>query len=419
VTTIPGEPALDTIDLTDFELYRSGFPHDVFTVLRDEAPVWWHPESPSARFLGGGFWVVTRHADVQAVSRDPARFRSFEGPSLPEMPPERRGSMIVSMDPPAHTRLRRLVSAGFTPRMTAMLEEQARAWARSIIDHALEHGECNFVQEVAYQLPMHLIADIVGIPVADRAWLFDNVNTFIQSSDPRTRLTAAERTALEAELYTYAHELGAEKRRCPADDVWTTLTTAEVEHDDGTRTQLSELELDLFFLVLTIAGSETTRNAIASGLLALVDHPDQLEQLRSDPTVMPTAVEEILRWTTPAAYFRRTASEDTEIRGVPIAAGDRVTIWHPSANRDERAFVEPFRFDITRADNPHVTFGGGGIHYCLGANLAKREIKVMFEELLSRVADVEVTGEPEYSVQGIGNPITVSLQELPVRLTAR
>jgi cytochrome P450 len=415
----PAPPGLDAIDLGDFELFRHGFPHEVFTVLRDEAPVWWHPESPRARFLGGGFWVVTRHADVQAVSRDPARFRSFEGPSLPEMPPERRGSMIVSMDPPAHTRLRRLVSAGFTPRMTAMLEDQARAWAEQIVDHALEQGDCNFVQEVAYQLPMHLIADIVGIPVADRAWLFDNVNTFIQSSDPRTRLSLAERTALEAELYAYAHELGAEKRRRPADDVWTTLTTAEVEHDDGSRTRLSELELDLFFLVLTIAGSETTRNAIASGLLTLVEHPAQMEQLRTDPAVMPTAVEEILRWTTPAAYFRRTATEDTEIGGVPIAAGDRVTIWHPSANRDERAFADPFRFDITRAENPHVTFGGGGIHYCLGANLAKREIKVMFEELLARVGDVEVLGEPEYSVQGIGNPITVSLQDLPVRLTPR
>jgi len=419
VSTIPDAPALGTIDLTDFELYRHGFPHDVFTVLRDEAPVWWHPESSRARFLDGGFWVVTRHADVQAVSRDPARFRSFEGPSLPEMAPERRGSMLVAMDPPAHTRLRRLVSSGFTPRMTARLEEQARTWARSIVDHALAQGECNFVQEVAYQLPMHLIADIVGIPVSDREWLFENVNTFIQSSDPRTRLSLAERTAIEAELHAYAHALGAEKRRCPADDVWTSLTTAEVEHDDGTRTQLSEFELDLFFMVLTIAGSETTRNAIASGLVALVEHPDQMAQLRTDPTVMPTAVEEILRWTTPAAYFRRTAAVDTQIGDVPITAGDRVTIWHPSANRDERAFADPFRFDITRADNPHVTFGGGGIHFCLGANLAKREIKVMFEELLGRVSEIEVVGELAYSVQGIGNPITVSLQDLPVRLTPR
>jgi cytochrome P450 len=326
--------------------------------------------------------------------------------------------MVVSMDPPDHTRMRRLVSAGFTPRMITKLEDQARTWAATIVDRALEREQCNFVHEVAYQLPMHMIADIVGIPVSDREWLFDRVNVFLSSTDPRSRLSHDEINAIQAEMFGYAQQLGNEKRRVPADDVWTTLIQAEIEHDDGERTHLSSIELDLFFIVLTIAGSETTRNAISAGLMALVEHREQLELLRNDADMMSSAVEEILRWTAPAAYFRRTATVDTEIRGVPIAAGDRVTIWHPSANRDGDAFADPFRFDITRADNPHVTFGGGGVHYCLGANLAKREIRVMFEELLARVSEVEIVGEPEYSVQGIGNPITVSLKDLPVRLTA-
>ncbi len=172
-------------------------------------------------------------------------------------------------------------------------------------------------------------------------------------------------------------------------------------------------------MVLTIAGSETTRNAISSGLLALFEHPDQMERMRSDPAVIPTAVEEILRWSSPVTYFRRTATEDVEIGGVPIAAGERVSVWYPSANRDADVFADPYRFDITRTENPHVTFGGGGVHYCLGANLAKREIRVMFEELLARAGDIEVLGEPEYAVQGIGNPITLSIRDLQVRLSTR
>ncbi len=409
-------PSLDAVDLTQPELYRHGFPHDVFTLLREEAPVWRHPETHGADRVGGSFWVVSRHADVQAVSRDPVRFRSYEGPALPEMSADRRGIMVVAMDPPEHTRLRRLISAGFTPRMTAMLDARARQWAVDIIDRAVERETCNFVHEVAYQLPMHMIADIMGIPVADREWLFERVNVMLQSTDPRSYLTPAERLAVETEMYGYAHELGEEKRRNPTDDVWTTLTTATVDHADGESTRLSELELDLFFLVLTVAGSETTRNAISAGLIALIEHPHQFALLRDDPGLIGGTVDEILRWTSPVSYFRRTTTADTEIAGVPIAAGDRVSVWYPSANRDSRVFDEPFAFDITRTPNPYTSFGGGGVHYCLGANLAKREIKVMFEELLARVRDIEIVGDPEYTVQGIGNPIVFSLKDLPVRL---
>jgi cytochrome P450 len=287
------------------------------------------------------------------------------------------------------------------------------------VERALEQGECNFVQEVAYQLPMHMIADIVGIPASDRAWLFDRAHVLLLASDPESYLSLEERAAVQLEIYEYGRQLGAEKRRAPVDDVWTLLTQAEIEQPDGTRTKLSDLELDLFFTVLTIAGSETTRGAISAGLLAFHEHPDELDRLRSDPGLLPSAVEEILRWTSPVTYFKRTATEDVELRGMHIAAGERVVYFFPSANRDEDVFDDPFRFDVGRTPNPQVSFGGGGAHFCLGAHLARREISVLFEELLARVADFEVVGGPEYSVAGIDLPTTFGLKDLPVRLTPR
>jgi len=407
------------VDLTDPGLYRTGFPHPVFDRLRAEAPVWRHPDTPGTDALGGSFWVLSRHADVQAVSRDPQTFSSLDGPALLGTSPERQSRMLVTMDPPDHVRMRRLISAGFTPRMTARLEEQAREWAVAIVEGALARGDVDFVEEVAYQLPMHMIADIMGIPVADRPRIFELAATVITAPDPRLGVDTSAALDAQVELYTYAHELGAEKRRCPADDVWTTLTEAAVEQPDGTTTSLEEIELDLFFLLLTLAGSETTRSAITGGLVALLDHPDQLARLAAEPALMSGAVDEIVRWTSPVTYFRRTVTADTEIDGVRIPAGDRVTLWYPSANRDDAVFTDPHRFDITRTDSAHVAFGGGGLHYCLGANLAKREIRVMFEEILARVGSIEITGEAEWSVQGLGNPITTFCSHLPVRLSPR
>lgn len=417
-------PSIDTIDLTDIELFRHGFPHDVFTVLREQAPVWRHPATPGAEEYGGSFWVVSSHADVKAVSHDHAAFRSFEGPTIPDWDPMARGMMLITMDPPDHSRLRRLVNTGFTPRMTAKLEDHARAWAVTIVERALEKGECNFVNEVAYQLPMHMIADIVGIPTADRAALFSVIQAAIEAvQNPDPELPKEEQQARQAaamgEMFAYAHDLAQEKRRAPQDDVWTKLTTAEVKQPDGSMTQLSEFELDLFFMQLTIAGSETTRDAISAGLVALLENRDQMERLRTDPSVMDTAVEEIARWASPVTYFRRTAVADTVLHDVEIQAGDRVSLWYPSANRDAEVFTDPFTFDITRKPNPHVAFGGHGAHYCLGANLAKREIRVMFSELLSRVGEIEQLGELVYRVGGLQNMITYSPKELPVRLTPR
>jgi len=407
---------MDDLDLTRGELYRDGFPHEAFTALRRDEPVRWQPFPdgfPGQR--DEGFWVLSKHADVQAANRDPELFSAFDGPQLAHQP-EMRGSMLVSMDGREHTRLRRLISAGFTPRMVRRLDEQARRWAGSIVDRALERETCDFVQEVAYQLPMNMIGDIVGIPVEDRERVFSLTSEFIRGGDPELGLSAEDHLAMQIRMFEYAQELGRSKRSDPQDDVWTILSTVEVETDDGERTALSEVELDFFFMLLTVAGSETTRDAISMGLLALLEHPDQLETLRRVPGAMPGAVEEILRWSSPVSYFARRATRDVEVRGVPIAAGDRVTLWYASANRDDEVFDDPFRFDIGRSPNPHVAFGGGGPHFCLGANLARREITILFEELLARTREIEALGPPTYSALGIDNPVLVAVRELPVRL---
>ena len=413
----PSSPTrVEDIDLTEAEQFRQGFAHGVFRLLRSEAPVHWHPMPEHAsNEIDEGFWVISKYEDIQAINRDSELFSAFDGPQLP-VREEMRGTMIVSMDGREHDRLRKLISAGFTPRMVGRLEEQARGWARQIVDDALERGSCNFVHDVAYQLPMHMIADIMGIPVADRKELFDLVKNMLESTDPANPIPEAERMAMQVQMFQYAQALGKEKRANPGEDIWTILSTAEIQQDDGESEALSEIELDLFFMILTIAGSETTRNAISLGLMALLDHPEQLETLRREPAAMRPAVEEIIRFASPVSYFARRATRDTEVRGVPIAAGQRVTLWYPSGNRDEDAFVEPDRFDIARDPNHHVGFGGGGRHFCLGANLARREIAILFEELLARASEIEITGPPVYSVQGIGNPVYVSLKELPVRI---
>ena len=226
-----------------------------------------------------------------------------------------------------------------------------------------------------------------------------------------------EYAGIQGEMFDYAQRLGREKRANPQDDVWTILSTVEIETDDGGHTALSEIELDMFFLLLVIAGSETTRNAVSLGLLALLDHPAQLEHLRRVPGAIPLAVEEILRWSSPVSCFARRATRDTQIRGMTIAEGDRVTMWYPSANRDSDVFGDPFRFDIGRSPNPHLAFGGGGVHFCLGASLARRELTTLIEVLLERSRHIERAGDPSYLSLGIFNPILISMQELPVRLS--
>ncbi len=402
---------LDDIDLTRSDLYRDGFPHEVFKQLREEAPVWRHPETDGFEETGGeGFWVLSRYAEIQQVNRDVAGFLSCKGPGLGF---EGTGLMLTDMDAQPHIRQRKLISSGFTPRMTRRLEDLAREWAASIVDAAIERETVEFVQEVAYQLPMQMIADILGIPREDRDWLFALTKDMLLCTDPEYPVPESERAGLSTQIFAYGKQLTARKRAHPEDDVLSVLASVEDEHGP-----LGELELDAFFMLLTVAGSETTRNAISSGLQQLLAEPEQLDALRRDPSLIKDATEEIIRWSSPVAYFKRMVAEDTEIGGVPIAAGDRVTLWYPSGNRDADAFDDPFRFDIRRSPNEHMAFGAGGPHFCLGAHLARREITMLFEELLKRTSHIEQIGEPAFSVLGIGNPILVSLGKLPVRLKA-
>lgn len=402
---------LDDIDLTQTELYRRGFPHEVFRTLRAEAPVWRHPETPGFERTGGeGFFVLSRYEDIREVNRRADLFLSEGGPGLGYVG---SGLMLTDMDGAAHIRQRKLISSGFTPRMTKRLEDQARDWAVQIVEDALERENVEFVQEVAYQLPMHMIADVLGIPKGDRRWLFSVINDMLLCIDPAHPVPESKREALAAEVFAYGAKVSAGKRESPDDDVLSILVRAEDESG-----RLSSLELDAFFMLLTVAGSETTRNAISSGLYQLLAEPGQLAALRRDPSLLKSATEEIIRWTSPVAYFKRTAAADVEVAGVPIAQGERLTLWYPSGNRDESVFENPDRFDIRRRPNEHMAFGGGGPHFCLGAHLARREITILFEELLKRTADIELMSEPEYSVLGIGNPILMSLGNLPVRLKA-
>ncbi|HSO95405.1 MAG TPA: cytochrome P450 [Acidimicrobiia bacterium] len=401
--------SLDTIDLTDMDVYVKGVPHEWFAELRRDAPVYWHEEPDG----GPGFWCVTRYEDVVTVNRDNQLFSSHRGAvfmwDMPAEDLEQQRLMMLNMDPPMHTRYRRLVNKGFTPRMVSEIETKARERARAILDKITPRGECDFVVDVAAELPLQVIADILGVPQEDRHKMFDWSNRMVGSDDPEYAVAAEEAQLASMELFAYAAKLAEGKRSEPGQDLISVLSEAEV---DGER--LTQLEIDLFFMLLTVAGNETTRNQVSHGLLALLEHPDQLEKLRANRELLPSATEEMLRWASPVMHFRRTATEDLTLGGQKIAAGDKIVIWYASANRDERVFDDPMRFDIERSPNEHVAFGGGGPHFCLGANLARMEIRVLFEELLDRWTDLELTGEPTRLRSNFINGI----KHIPLRFTA-
>ena len=407
------------IDLVDPSHYADGLPHDLFTELRARGAVHRHravPIRPGGRAVP--FWSVVRHAEIQQANRDWESFTATHNVVIDPAPSEHSGSMLVSMDPPAHTRLRRLITAGFTPRMIGRLEQHIAERSRRILDAAASTGECDFVRDIAYQLPMHVIADIVGIPDEDREHIFTCTDASLRGFVPGSGVSDAERYEASIELFRYAQQLTELRRREPADDVWTLIARAEIEDDDGTVTRVEGIELETFFMILTIAGSETTRNAMTQGLLALLDHPEQLDDLRAHPELTPKAADEIIRWSSPVLFFARSATRRVELGGATIEAGDRVVLWYPSGNRDERAFDAPFRFDVRRDPNPHVSFGGGGPHYCLGANLARKEIEVMIGMLVQRF-DVERLADPVWLSAGPVHNVGVSIDSLPVRLTPR
>ncbi len=391
---------MDSIDLTDLDNFADGFPHELFEIHRREAPVWWH-EPTEHTPDGEGFWSVATYDEVLEVLHEPEAYssetggdRPYGGTLLQDLPVA--GQVINMMDDPRHARIRRLVSSGLTPRMVRNLEDELRRRTRNLLDAVPDGEDVDFLVEVAAELPMQMICILLGVPETERHWLFEAVEPGFDYRGSRKAFEGAGASAEEARarMQAYGAELVAEKRARPGDDMLSLVVQATLDDVDPPR--LTDPELYAFFSLLFTAGSETTRNAIAGGLAALVERPDQLDRLRSDPSLMPTAVDELLRWTTPSPSKRRTATRPVELLGVAIAPGDKVLVWEGSANRDEDTFADPMQLDVGRAPNPHLTFGHG-IHHCLGANLARLEMTVMFEELLPRFGAIELVSPPEWT----------------------
>ncbi len=400
---------LSDIDLLNRDRFIEGIPHEWFTYLRRNAPIYHHPEP-----AGPGFWVFSKYDDVVAIGRDAKRFSSDqrrggvvgleEIPNQPEW--SEGGQLMLTMDPPPHTRHRRLVNRGFTPKMIGMLEPHIREVTVQILEEAIAKGEVDFVVDVASELPLQVIAELMGVPLEDRHKVFDWSNRMIGSDDPEYAVSEENVQQAQIEMFMYAQQLADRRRAEPKDDIITKLLSADIDGD-----QLSEMDFNLFFLLLAVAGNETTRNSISHGMNAFLEHPDQYQMLVDKPELMDTAIEEILRWASPVMYFRRNVTEDVDYKGHLLKAGDKVSIWYVSANRDEDVFDDPFRFDITRSPNDHVAFGGGGPHHCLGANLARMEMRLFFEELTRRVPHVEALGE----ISRLRSNFIGGIKHLPVR----
>ena len=392
------------VDLSDSRSYVAGVPHAWLAHLRHHDPVHWQDEPG-----GPGFWAVTRYEDCVTVNRDYERFSSAAQGTMPfELGADevaQQSLMMLNMDPPLHTRYRRLVNKGFTPRMVRDLEESIHRSTDVIIDSVIENGEADFVTQLSAELPLQVIAELLGVPQEDRHHMFEWSNRMVGNEDPEYQDQQELALTSAMELYAYASELFARKRIDPHADLMSALTTVEIEGE-----RLSDMELELFFLLLTVAGNETTRNLMSGGMHAFFQHPEQWQRLLADRSLLPTAVDEMLRFVTPVMNFRRTAMVDTELSGTRIAAGDKVVFFHASANRDEDIFTDPDTFDIGRDPNPHIAFGGGGPHFCLGTNLARMEIRVMYEHLLDRMPDLRQDGD----VQRLQSQFINGVKHIPV-----
>ena len=371
------------------ETYAHGVPYDYYRWLRDNDPVACldHPSYP-----GEKLWVITRHEDVQHVSRDSSTFRNAPDCFIDDgvNNPSTGGTelLMINLDAPDHIKLRKLINKGFTPRRVAQLGDMLRERTNAIIDELADRGQADLVHDLALWLPLHVIADMVGVPEADRAMVFDwTEKTF--GFDPS--VTPEERQSASMAMFAYADAMCEERAKDtePREDLMSVLLNAEVDGE-----KLTAFQIELFFMLLQNAGSETTRNLITTGTLALLQHPEQYEIMRNDPEIIPTGIEELLRYSTPVIHFTRSATKDTELGGKKIAAGERVLMVYASANRDERAFVDPDSVDVLRNPNDHVAFGAGGPHFCLGANLARIEGRVMFEEILRRFEGLRYVGDP-------------------------
>ncbi|WP_029107343.1 cytochrome P450 [Mycobacterium sp. URHD0025] len=398
--TPPPVVPLADIDLASLEFW--GRDDDVrdgaFTTLRHSAPVSFFEVAEYAGFPGGaGHWALTRHEDVHFASRHPELFSSSPtSTTLNDVPAEIAeffGSMIT-LDDPRHTRLRCIVNRAFTPKVIARIEQSVRDRARRLVSEMVDahpDGTADFVEELASPLPLQIICDMMGVPEEDQAKLFHWTSVLMGAGDDEVSTDKFDAyLQVATELAGYGVALAERRREHPGDDLTTSLVEAEV---DGER--LSSNEIASFFILLTAAGNDTTRNAISHGMVALSRYPEERSRWWNDfDGVSPTAVEEIVRWASPIIFMRRTLTQDVERSGVQMKAGDKVSMWYNSANRDEHAFTDPWRFDVSRNPNPHFGFGGGGVHFCLGANLARREIRVAFDELRRQVPDIVAIGEP-------------------------
>ncbi|MGV0835445.1 cytochrome P450 [Mycolicibacterium thermoresistibile] len=377
-------------DFTDPDVLLRGIPVREFAELRRTAPVWWNEQAESI-FDDGGYWVISRHEDIKAISRNGQLWSTNRKGAVMRLPDgitaeqlDLTKALLINHDAPEHTRLRKLVSRLFTPRAVAELEAKLAVAARETVAAAKEKGRGNFVDDIAMPLPLLAIADLIGVPEQDREKLFGWSNAIMNTDDPDFD---ADPTMANAELMGYAYTMAEERRRCPADDIVTRLIEAEIDGES-----LGDVEFAFFVILLAVAGNETTRNAMTHGMNAFFDNPEQWELFkRRRPE---TAVDEIVRWATPVHCFQRTALTDVEIGGVTIRQGQRAGLFYSSANYDEEVFERPFRFDVLRDPNPHLAFGGNGAHYCIGANLARMEIKLMFNEIADQLPDITKLSEP-------------------------
>jgi cholest-4-en-3-one 26-monooxygenase len=379
------------VNLTDPDIFELGVPHEMFRVLRREAPVYWHDEPD-----GPGFWAVTKYHDVKFISKNPGVFSSARQGTLRQDPSEQDlpaiQSIMLNMDPPRHRQYRTLVSQAFTPRMIGNLHGRIRDMVREIVNEVIEKGECDFVEEVAAQLPLRVICEMMGVPEEDRRHIYVLGNKMVGMDDPELQagnpILPGDAMAAFGEMFVYASKLWKIAHETPSDDLATALVNAELEGR-----KLDEMEFNFFFLLLLIAGNETTRTVTSNGMIELINHPDQLRNLRENLSLIPSAVEEILRFAPAVHTFRRTALSNTELRGQTIRESDKLMLWYPSANRDEDVFPEADTFNIRRSPNEHVAFGFGE-HFCLGANLARLELQEVFRGIVSRLHDVETTAPP-------------------------
>jgi cytochrome P450 len=411
-------PTTTPVDLSDSTLWENGFPDELFAELRRDRPLFHHELTDGvAKTVKRDFWMATKHRHAQRIHRDTDAFTATDGPLIQGVGVIGSAPTIINMDPPDLLKRRRVMSHAFTPKAIGKLEEGIRRRAAVMVNRLLTAGGGDWIGDVADVLPMSVIGDIIGIPEEDRPEIFDTLDRILKVASSDDAVAAQNAMELFGKIFSYAFELTAEKRRSPTDDIWSTLTSAVVADENGEKLSIPANELEIFFFVIAFAGSDTTKNALASGLQAFVDNPEQIERYREEEAIRSSAVEEVLRWATPVTFWTRSTKVDVVMDGVTIPKGERVVAMLRSANRDEEVFDNPFTFDIGRVENPHVTFGGGGPHHCLGAMLARAEIRAVLDELLCQAGEITL-GAPKVTYPNLTNNMTI-FDGMPISVTRR